>query len=355
MKKRFLAMVSAAAIACSLASCGNGGQQSAASQPSESPSGASGAKISLRYADTVNNEDVDGLGAAKFNELVQAATGNQVNVEFYGSGQLGSDIDITQACISGVVDIAKCSSGNLAGFSEALAWTELPGLFNSLEECRNVLSSDIRDTIVDQIYEDTGCYALMIDIDGGEPRCVCSTAPAYLPEDLSGTKLRTTGSTVEMALFDAWNAGSTPVAFSELYSAMQQNMIDGYYLQPAYITTSKLEECTKYVTYVNQSWVFSVKLIGPAAIEKLGGLDSELFKTVVECAKQAEEYKVSLWSGLYDQYRDTITAAGSTIIELDAAQQAAWNESSAKIWDQFAGTLVSQEFLDHVREVAQGG
>ena len=110
-----------------------------------------------------------------------------------------------------------------------------------MEECRKVLESDVRDGIVQELLNDIGCYPLMLDIDGGEPRCVCANVPVYVPSDLAGTKLRTTGSEIEMALFDSWKAGSTPVAFSELYSAMQQKMIDGYYLQPAYVCTSKLE------------------------------------------------------------------------------------------------------------------
>lgn len=361
MKKmeKLIALACTLAMGVSLAACAPSGSGSTPSTPTRSsgsgaPSPAPADKIVLRYADTVNDNDVDGLGAAKFNELVQEATNGQVEIQWYGSGTLGSDIDITQACISGTVDIAKCTSGNLAGFSSALAWTELPGLFNSLEECRNVLNSDIRDTIVETMYNDIGCYPLMLDIDGGEPRCVCSNTPVYVPSDLAGTKLRSTGSEVEMALFSAWEAGSTPVAFSELYSAMQQNMIDGYYLQPAYVTTSKLEECTGYFTYNYQSWVFATKMIGPAAIQKLGGLDSELFKTVADCARQAEEYKVGLWGDLYAQYRDTITAAGKTIIDLNDEQMAQWNEASASIWDQFVGSLVSQEFLDHVKEVAKG-
>ena len=166
MKKmeKLVALACTLAMGVSLAACAPSGSGSTPSNTSGSgtPSPAPADKIVLRYADTVNDNDVDGLGAAKFNELVQEATNGQVEIQWYGSGTLGSDIDITQACISGTVDIAKCSSGNLAGFSSALAWTELPGLFNSLEECRNVLNSDIRDTIVETMYNDIGCYPLML-------------------------------------------------------------------------------------------------------------------------------------------------------------------------------------------------
>ena len=360
MKKLFALALTLVMVA-SLTACGgssnssNSGNSGTSAPASSGTSAAAPAeKIVLRYADTVNNEDVDGIGAAYFNELVQEATNGQVEIEFYGSSTLGSDIDITQACISGTVDIAKCSSGNLAGFSDALAWTELPGLFNSLEECRKVLESDVRDGIVQELMNDIGCYPLMLDIDGGEPRCVCANVPAYVPSDLTGAKLRTTGSEIEMALFDSWKAGSTPVAFSELYSAMQQKMIDGYYLQPAYVCTSKLEECTKYITYVSQSWVFSTKMIGPAAIAKLGGQDSELFKTVVDCALKTEQYKAELWGDLLTGYADTMAAAGATLIYPDDAQMAEWNAASASIWEQFVGKTVTQEFLDQVNAVAKG-
>lgn len=100
--------------------------------------------------------------------------------------------------------------------------------------------------------------------------------------------------------------------------------------------------------------MFSTKMIGPAAIAKLGGQDSELFKTVVDCALKTEQYKAELWGDLLAGYADTMSAAGATLIHPDDAQMAEWNAASTSIWEKFVGKTVTQEFLDQVNAVAKG-
>ena len=291
MKKRLTAITLALAMTLGLTACGNTSGQN--QQPAgESGQPASDEPIVLRFADTDSADSVAGQGGQMFCDLVEERTDGRVVVEYYPASQLGGDKAITEAAIAGTVDIAKCSNGNFVQFSDALEWVDLPGVLSSVEQVRKLFTSEYRDEVNAQILEDTGGIALMFDVDAGEPRAIGSTKKEIrVPADMNGVKVRSTGSEIELALFNNWGASSTSLDWGEVYTAMQQNLVETTYNQVQTLEINSFGEILNYITPINQSWVVSAKFIGPKAIEKLGGLDSELFQIVQECALECEVWK----------------------------------------------------------------
>lgn len=303
--------------------------------------------ITLRFGDTANDDNCDAIGNKYFADLVEERTGGRVKVEYYNNGSLGSDKMLAQSVIEGTLDMGKCSCGNFSDFSHATDFTDLPGLFTSLDHVRKVWQSDIRDEVTDQIKEELGVTVVMFDVDGGEPRLIgVSGEEVRVPADMNGVKTRTTGSPIEIALFKQWGANSITVEFSEMYSALQQNLVSAFYLQSAYIVNNRFEETIDYAVPVNQSWVTSVKILSKDAEERLG---EELYHIVLECGKEAEEYKDGLWEEAMTGYYKQIQDAGVKIVELTDEEIAQWDQASMEIWGQFVGTTVSQELLDQVQ------
>ncbi|MCJ7836703.1 TRAP transporter substrate-binding protein [Cuneatibacter sp. NSJ-177] len=350
-----------AALMVGLTGCGNG-NASATTQAAAGTTGGSDTQaettqagggassdevITLRFGDTANDENCDAIGNKYFADLVAERTNGRVKVEYYNNGSLGSDKMLAQSVIEGTLDMGKCSCGNFSDFSHATDFTDMPGLFDSLSHVRKVWQSDIRDDIVKQIKDELGVTVVMFDVDGGEPRLIgVSGKEVRVPSDMSGVKIRTTGSQIEIALFKEWGANAITVEFSEMYSALQQNLVSAFYLQSAYIVNNRFEETIDYAVPVNQSWVTSVKILSKDAEERLG---EELYNIVLECGKEAEEYKDGLWEDAMVGYYKQIEDAGVKVLELTAEEKAQWDQASANIWDQFVGTTVSQELLDKIQ------
>ena len=96
-------------------------------------------------------------------------------------------------------------------------------VYKRQEQVRKLFTSEYRDEVNAQILEDTGGIALMFDVDAGEPRAIGSTKKEIrVPADMNGVKVRSTGSEIELALFNNWGASSTSLDWGEVYTAMQQ-------------------------------------------------------------------------------------------------------------------------------------
>lgn len=307
--------------------------------------------IVLRFGDTCTDESGDGQGNLKFIELVEERTGGRVKIEYYPASQLGSDKALTQACMDGTLDIAKCSAGNMSEFTDAMLFFDLPGLFHSAEHMRAVCNSEIMDEVNKQMYDSIGLYALMINIDSGEPRGIAGYGSTVrVPADIAGKKLRSTGSSVEMALFEEWGASSISLPFDEVYNGLNTHIIDATYNQANIIDINSMIEVTNYFTPINQSWVAGAKLIGKSAIENLGGLDSELFQIIKECAVETDTFKdennIIYTEASYKKMKEK----GIDVVELTEEEQAQWDAASEKVRAQLVGDGkgISQELVDSI-------
>lgn len=310
--------------------------------------------IVLRFGDTCTDESGDGQGNLKFIELVEERTEGRVKIEYYPASQLGSDKALTQACMDGTLEIAKCSAGNMSEFTDAMLFFDLPGLFRSADHMRAVCNSEIMDEVNKEMYDSIGLYALMINIDSGEPRGIAGRGSTVrVPADIAGKKLRSTGSSVEMALFDEWGASSISLPFDEVYNGLNTHIIDATYNQANIIDINSMIEVTNYFTPVNQSWVAGAKLIGKSAIEKLGGLDSELFQIIKECAAETDAFKDENNLIYTEASYKKMKEKGIDVVELTDEEQAQWDAASEKVREQLVGDGkdISQELVDSIMAI----
>lgn len=315
-----------------------------------------GTVIKLRYADTCNDTNPDGWGNSKFIELVEERTNGQVQIEYFDRDSLGSDKEITQSCLDGTLDMCKCSAGNMSEFSDGLAIFDLPGLFQNFEHARAAVEDDaLRQLVIDDVYADTGLYAMILEFD--EPRGLATKGnPIQTPDQMKGQKLRSTGAEIEMSLFNQWGASSISMPFNEVYTSLQNGVIDGTYNQAYTLIQNSAAEVIDNWMQINQSWCLSAKFIGPAAIEKLGGLDSELFQTVIACAREAEEWQADQWvEYIANSHKEMEDDFGVNVVIPTEEELKPWFEQSYAIWDQYVGEgkQFSQELIDQIQALAE--
>lgn len=326
--------------------------QTEAQDKAEESAAPAGEVITLKFADT----EVPGMpeydGNLYFIDLIEKNSGGRIKVEYYPNNQLGGDKEITAALMAGTVDIGKCAAGNLTDWTNAAQFTDMPGVYKNAKQMRSVWQTEIRDEVSNQIKADTGLIPVMFDCDGGAARALFYNAnkEIHVPEDCRGLKFRTTGSDVEMALFKQLGIAPTPMAFTELYTGLQQGTIDGIYTHPAGTYGNKLCEVTKYCTIINLSYITTFKLLSQQAVEKLGGEGSELYNIVMEAGKEAEVHKDELIAKNNEKIDSLMEEAGVTIIRVTEDEQKLWDEAAKAVLPQFVGDglMVSQDLFDKV-------
>ena len=367
--KKIISMALAIVMAAGMTGCGSKTAENtappattAAAQPEEKTEADSaqdteaaqpeGEVITLKFADT----EVPGMpeydGNLYFIELVEKNSNGRIKIEYYPNNQLGGDKEITAALMAGTVDIGKCAAGNLTDWTDAAQFTDMPGVYKNAKQMRSVWQTELRDEISKQIQDETGLLPVMFDCDGGAARALFynGNKEIHVPDDCKGMKFRTTGSDVEMALFKQLGIAPTPMAFTELYTGLQQGTIDGIYTHPAGTYGNKLCEVTKYCTIINLSYITTFKLLSEQAIEKLGGEGSELYNIVVEAGKEAEVHKDELIAANNEKIDDLMEEEGVTIIRVTEEEQKLWNQAAEAVWPQFVGDglMVPQELFDKV-------
>ncbi len=308
--------------------------------------------IVLKFADT----EVPGMpeydGNLYFIELVEKNSNGRIKIEYYPNNQLGGDKEIAGALMAGTVDIGKCAAGNLADWTDAAAFTDIPGVYKNAGQMRSVWQSDLREEVTRLIKEDMGLTPVMFDCDGGAARALFynGNKEIHVPDDCNGLKFRTTGSDIEMALFQQVGIAPTPMAFTELYTGLQQGTIDGIYTHPAGTYGNKLCEVTDYCTIINLSYITTFKLLSEKAVEKLGGEGSELYNIVVEAGREAEVHKDELIAANNEKIDEMMAEEGVTIIRVTPEEQKLWNEAAQAIWPKFIGEgkMVDQGLFDRV-------
>lgn len=359
MKKRTLLLT--IALVAGLAGCsanGSATQESAQNEAGEAAKSDTNSEdvIVLKWGDA----SVDGTAEYDANEefirLVEEYTDGRVKIEYYPAGQLGADGDVVQACMANTLEMAKCATANLSEFCHVLDFCDFPGMFRDIDHAYQVFNSELRDELAMQVYEEIGCYPITFDVDGGAARWLFNTKKEVkTPEDSYNLKVRTTGSEIEMALYEACGIGATPMAWQELYTGLEQGTVDGVYAGPVPAYTNNFTEVTKYVTKLNLSFGPSVRMLSTSAVEALGGVDGELFQLVMKASKESEQIKRELNEQDIAGVEDSMKENGVAIYEPTEEEMAMWQAAADTLVPEFIGEgkTISQDLYDRIQAVGE--
>ena len=185
---------------------------------------ADGQKV-IKISYGLVKESGEGTGAAKFEELIEEKLGDKFDVQCYSDAQLGDDLKSTQAVAMGELECVITSCSPLTGMCSELLVFDLPFLFPNFDAADAVLEGDVCSGIAEKL-EGNGLHVLGWMENGY--RCLTnSKKDVHVPEDVAGLKIRTMENEMHLALWKELGAVPTPMAFSEVFTALEQGAIDG--------------------------------------------------------------------------------------------------------------------------------
>jgi tripartite ATP-independent transporter DctP family solute receptor len=239
--------------------------------------------ISLKLGHAVAVEHPYHLGAVKFAELVAQRTKNKVKIDVYPSTQLGNERDMVEGLQLGTIDLVVTSTGPLGGFVPKMFIVDLPFLFRDREHAYKVLDGPIgRDLL--EAFSAKGIKGLAF-WENGFRQITNNVRPIEKPEDLKGIKIRTMENKVHLASFKAFGASPTPMAWSEVYTALQQKTIDAQENPIAIIYHQKIAEVQKYLALTGHFYSPTPLLMSLKAFNSLPKDIQKIFSnTAMECA-----------------------------------------------------------------------
>jgi len=241
---------------------------SACSKESSDPSVKSGLikkKIVLKVAHNGTENHPFQTGFERFKEVLEEETEGAVELQIFPNAQLGSEEEASQMVKLGL--IAASASSAAGGLSTTVPEAELfnlPFIFRDLDHCYRVLDGPVGQWLAGIVEEKLNCVVLGYWFSGIR-NVWNSKRPILTPDDLKGIKIRVMSSPILIETFNTLGAQATPLAFGELYSALQTGVVDGAETDHLDLLYEKFNEVTKYVSYTNHMFlvialIFSKKI-----------------------------------------------------------------------------------------------
>ena len=237
---------------------------------------AFGAEYKIKFAHPAPTSDPAHVAAERFGKQIAERTNNQVKVTIFPSSQLGKSQEVVQGLQSGAIEMAFFSTTHLVNFVPEFGVLDLPYLVNKKEEVNRLLDGEIGKTVISKLPA-IGLKGLAYSESSF--RNVFTKKAVSSLDDLKGLKLRVPNSPVYVGTVNAMGALPTPIAFKELYSALQQGVVDGAETSGSAYWSYKFYE-------VGAHWVITNHTILPGIYLMSGkfwdGLPADIQKAVQE-------------------------------------------------------------------------
>lgn len=319
-----------------------------AEAPQEDEDGESSVSepIVLRIGHGTATDSLYHAGASKFKDLVEVKSDGQIKVELFPSGQLGNDLDLTEGMNLGTIEMGMIGLEPLTGIAPKMSVVNLPFLFPDRETAYRILDGEIGAEMAADLPGKHGIRVLDY-FENGFRHVTNSKKPINTPEDLKGLKLRTPPSPVSLAIFKALGANPTPMAFGELYTALEQKTVDGQENPLALIYSSKFYEVQDYVSLTGHMYSPMALVISEKTWSKLS---PELQQAVQEASNEARDYERQLSA---DQEAELVGKLEETGTKINKVDIAPFTEATRDVYlefvDQF-GADFYEKVMDAIKQ-----
>jgi len=292
------------------------------------------------------------ISSQYFGEILEQRTDGRITVNVFPNSQLGDDVQMLEMLQTGTLDMTYPSSSATTGYVEELAAFDLPFLLPSREAAVAVMRSDVAQGMLDA-FEGTGLKALTFS-ENGYRQLSNSARPVASPEDVAGLdvrglSVRTMENPVHLAIWEALGANPTPMAFGELFSAMEQGVVDGQENPWSTILSSNFNEVQNYGTETRHVYTPFIMMLSERTWDRMAPEYQEL---VLEAARQSAVYQIQLSAEYDDWSRDQLIERGMEITRLNDEQLAAFQDAVQPVYEEWA-PRIGEDLIAEIQKIAE--
>ena len=244
------------------------------------PDNACAGKIELSLAHEAPAFFVYQIMAEEFKKLLEEKVGDRVTVKIYHSGQLGGEKDTIEGEIIGTVDMAIVASSLLALWEPQMSYIDIPFLYRDVEHAMKVLNGPIGESI-NKKMEKHGVMVLAC-MNLGYRGIFNNERPIYKVADLAGMKYRVIQNPVYVDLINSWGAKAVPMNWGEIYTALQQGVLDAGDADPYSYEIMKFNEVASYFSITNHVYQADLLTMSKKKFDSLPGDIQQAIKDVTK-------------------------------------------------------------------------
>jgi tripartite ATP-independent transporter DctP family solute receptor len=294
------------------------------------PANIRAAEFDLVEAHTTTPEHPYTLGMVRYAQLIRERTQGRVDIRIHHSRQLGDERQVVEGLQLGTIHLAVSSTGPLGGFVPEMNVLDLPFLFRDANHAYKVLDGEIGRSLLGK-FEAVGIKGLAF-WENGFRHITTSKKPIERPADLKGLKIRVMENRVHQAAFRQLGADATPMAWGEVFTSLQQGLLDAQENPIPIVSTFKLYEVQKYLALTGHVYSPAPLLMSKKTWDRM---PPEIQKVMLDTAMEVAKVQRQLNRSQEQKQLGELKAKGMTIIE--QPDRAAFREAMQPVFEQFQG------------------
>ncbi|OLO27923.1 C4-dicarboxylate ABC transporter substrate-binding protein [Alkalihalophilus pseudofirmus] len=323
-----------------MAACGSSDTTETTGDSGATNAGAE--ELNIRFAHSAVESNSRHEAALKFKSLVEEKSDNKISVEVFPNEVLGSEPQMVEGVAFG--DIEMVAASTFAQYEPKVDVFGLPFLFETNQQAWETLDGPIGQEVYGELLDDN--LRVLGHLENGFRHVTNSKKPIETVEDLKGQKIRTPEMPILLSIFNALGANPTPMAFGELYMALQQGTVDGQENPVSNIHASKFNEVQKYLSLTGHSYSAVTVAISDKFWQTLTPEQQEIIQSSIT---EVSEFHRNLVMENEAQLLAELEEAGMEVNEVDIAP---FREASQSVYEEYED-IYGKDLIDSILDAQQ--
>lgn len=289
------------------------------------------AQTTAKFAVTLPEKSHQGLGVARFAELVDKKSQGRIKIKPFYNGALGNDVQVTSALQGGTIEFTVPQTSTLTGMIKEFEVLDFPFLFNNEQEAEKVLDGATGQKLLDKLPAKN-----LVGLgfwENGFFNATNSKRPITKYEDFSGLKFRAVQAKISQETVRALGANPVPLAVPELYTALETRTVDGQGTPSAVIAALKLNEVQKYLSLTKHTYGAFIPLVSKKYWDSLPPADQAILRA---SALETRSYQRSIAREQAKSAEASMAAKGLLVNDITPAERKRMRDKVKTVWDMFA-------------------
>lgn len=278
----------------------------------------------------------------RFAKLVEAYTGGEITFALFPNGQLGSEQETVQNCRLGTLDFSVAAINNITPFSPSVGLFTLPYLILSVDEAVKLTQGPIGEELVQNTIKAAGVRILGWSYSGFR-RLSNSKRPVTKPADLKGLTIRVPKNAIMIDSYKSWGVSPTPMAWDEVFTALQQKVLDGQDTPLITQYVMKFYEVQKYITKIRYVFLLEPLVISEQLFQRQS---PEVQKILMRAGKEAQEFCRQFLILFEDSIEKELKGQGLEIMDPADGEKEWIDKATKEVWPKFYKSVGGKEKVD---------
>ncbi len=296
--------------------------------------------IVLKAGHSANPDEPYHIGLMEFARIVKEKTGGKVEVQIFPNNQLGNEKEMIEGLLLGTLDITVPSNGVVTNFVPKLGIFDLPFLFRDRAHMYKVMDGPVGQEL-NAAMQEKG-FRLLGFYEAGIRHIMTRSQPINSYDDLEGLKIRTMQVPAHVASFNAFGANATPLAYSELYGALQSGLVDGAEAANTNYNSKKFYEVAPYWAQVGWTALVADLIMSET---KFQSLPADVQQVLVEAGLASAAVERKAYADSDNSLLASLKDKGVKVTRPDPGP---FRQASQKVYDDFVKTDADRKLLEMI-------